>query len=110
MSILHKRFFFFAFSVNFRFIYLDCFFLFSVFKESPAKPPSNAQIVRREVKKSGDTLQNFKKVMTKRSFLLMLLAYGLHIGVFNAHATLLNRIFGFYFPVSVIVEVSARLF
>lgn len=78
------------------FVYL----LISVFKDCPDKPPSHAQIVRNEIRKKGNSLADFLKMISKKSFLLMLLCYGIHIGVFCAHATLLNRTFGFYFPVS----------
>ncbi|XP_065215548.1 heme transporter FLVCR2-like [Planococcus citri] len=69
------------------------------FKDTPDKPPSNAQIVQKECKKdSSSALDDFLKMLSSKSFILMLLSYGIHIGIFCSHATLLNQVFLEYFP------------
>ncbi len=79
---------------------------FSVFKNDPQIPPSRAQIARNTLKTQGNEIENFFKILKIKSFLLVLLVYGIHIGAFNAMATLLNRVFGSYFPVRIIFQIS----
>lgn len=68
------------------------------FKDTPKKPPSNAQIVQKECKKgSTSAIADFIDMLKSKSFVLMLISYGIHIGVFCSHATLLNRVFSHYF-------------
>lgn len=68
-----------------------------VFVESePPKPPSVARTLQIEVG-DKDTLASFKKILSKRSFLLIFFSYGLCMGTFNCFATVLSEIFKPYF-------------
>lgn len=72
----------------------------SVFKSEPPIPPSPAQAVQREAESTGSFFVSVKKLVTNTGYLLLLLSYGINVGVFYAISTLLNHIVLQYFPVS----------
>lgn len=72
----------------------------SVFKAEPPMPPSPAQAVQREAESTESFFQSVKKLVTNVGYLLLLLSYGINVGVFYAISTLLNQIVLDYFPVS----------
>ncbi|KAF5283926.1 hypothetical protein FQR65_LT13687 [Abscondita terminalis] len=64
-----------------------------LFKKQPPSPPSHAQIQTEAEKEiSGQFLQSIKKLLLNRSYMLLLLAYGINVGIFYAISTLLNQI------------------
>lgn len=72
----------------------------SVFKSEPPIPPSPAQAVQREAESTGSFFVSVRKLVTNTGYLLLLLSYGINVGVFYAISTLLNHIVLQYFPVS----------
>lgn len=79
---------------------------FSAFKDQPESPPSRAQAVLREGQSASsdnvDYVASIKRLMTNRGYVLLLITYGLNVGVFYAISTLLNSVilmhFEVYFP------------
>lgn len=67
-------------------------------------PPSRAQEVLREgaedPEASVDYAASIKRLMTNRGYVLLLITYGLNVGVFYAISTLLNTVILEHFPVS----------
>ena len=83
----------------------------AVFQKEPPLPPSAAQAsLRHEVpvtEKRVDKhtyLQTLKSLFTNRNFLLLLISYGINMGVCYSVSTLLNQIVLLHFAVS-----SARI-
>ena len=79
----------------------------AVFQKEPPLPPSPAQATVRCLNpmsnKSVDShtyLQTFKSLFTNRSFVLLLVSYGVNAGVFYAMSPLLNQIVLLHFEVS----------
>ncbi|XP_017790726.1 PREDICTED: uncharacterized MFS-type transporter C09D4.1-like isoform X2 [Habropoda laboriosa] len=68
------------------------------FKSEPPLPPSPAQAVQREAESTECFFVSVKKLITNAGYLLLLLSYGINVGVFYAISTLLNRIVLKYFP------------
>ncbi|XP_043582497.1 feline leukemia virus subgroup C receptor-related protein 2-like isoform X1 [Bombus pyrosoma] len=68
------------------------------FKSEPPIPPSPAQAVQREAESTGSFFLSVKKLVTNTGYLLLLLSYGINVGVFYAISTLLNHIVLQYFP------------
>ncbi|XP_076234624.1 choline/ethanolamine transporter flvcr2a isoform X2 [Calliopsis andreniformis] len=68
------------------------------FKAEPPLPPSPAQAVQREAEDTENFFQSVKKLMTNVGYLLLLLSYGINVGIFYAISTLLNNIVLQYFP------------
>lgn len=75
-----------------------CLVLF-FFQKEPPLPPSRAQaVLRREApvsEKAVDSrayLQTLKSLFTNRNFTLLLVSYGINVGVFYVVSTLLNQI------------------
>ncbi|CAK9822508.1 Uncharacterized MFS-type transporter C09D4.1 [Anthophora retusa] len=68
------------------------------FKSEPPLPPSPAQAVQREAESTESFFVSVKKLVTNVGYLLLLLSYGINVGVFYAISTLLNRIVLQYFP------------
>lgn len=77
---------------------IENIFLFSVFKAAPASPPSAAADLGAAL--DSNFMQSLKKLMTNRNYILLLISYGLNIGVFYAISTLLNELVLRYYPVS----------
>ncbi|XP_043255366.1 feline leukemia virus subgroup C receptor-related protein 2-like isoform X2 [Colletes gigas] len=74
-----------------------CLIIF-FFKAEPPLPPSPAQAVQRETESSENFLQSVKKLVTNLGYLLLLLSYGINVGIFYAISTLLNTIVLQHFP------------
>ena len=79
----------------------------AVFQKEPPLPPSPAQAtLRREVPMSEKRvdrhtyLQTLKLLFTNRNFVLLLVSYGINVGVFYVVSTLLNQIVLLHFEVS----------
>jgi FLVCR family feline leukemia virus subgroup C receptor-related protein len=79
----------------------------AVFQKEPPLPPSPAQAtLRREAPVADKTadrrtyLQSLKSLLTNRNFVLLLLSYGINVGVFYVMSTLLNQIVLLHFAVS----------
>ncbi|KAK9307252.1 hypothetical protein QLX08_002293 [Tetragonisca angustula] len=68
------------------------------FKSEPPLPPSPAQAVQREAESTESFFVSVKKLVTNVGYLLLLLSYGINVGVFYAISTLLNHIVLQYFP------------
>lgn len=74
------------------------FFYFTVFKSAPPVPPSRAQIAQKENEKSFS--HSMKKLLLNRGYILLLISYGIMVGVFYAISTLLNQVILDHFPAS----------
>lgn len=79
----------------------------AVFQKEPPLPPSPAQAtLRRETPVSEKTverhayLRTLKSLFTNRNFVLLLISYGINVGVFYVVSTLLNQIVLLHFAVS----------
>ncbi|XP_038208144.1 feline leukemia virus subgroup C receptor-related protein 2 isoform X2 [Zerene cesonia] len=66
------------------------------FKAAPASPPSAAADLGAAL--DSNFLQSLKKLMTNRNYILLLISYGLNVGVFYAISTLLNELVLRYYP------------
>ena len=79
-------------------------FLFSAFKNQPLTPPSRAQEMIRQgaedPESNIDFLASIKRLMSNKGYVILLITYGLNVGVFYAMATLLNTVILKHFPVS----------
>ncbi|XP_015108492.1 uncharacterized MFS-type transporter C09D4.1 [Diachasma alloeum] len=60
------------------------------FKAQPPLPPSPAQAVQREADKSENFFQSIKRLLLNSGYLLLLLSYGVNVGIFYGISTLLN--------------------
>jgi FLVCR family feline leukemia virus subgroup C receptor-related protein len=69
-----------------------------VFKAEPPLPPSLAQAEQR-ANEDTDFVGSVKRLMTNRGYVLLMMSYGLNVGVFYAISTLLNQVVLLYFPV-----------
>jgi MFS transporter, FLVCR family, feline leukemia virus subgroup C receptor-related protein len=65
-----------------------------VFKSSPPTPPSAAQEATKTTNplESSPFLHSIKRLLLNKNYLLLLLSYGLNVGVFYAISTLLNQV------------------
>ncbi|ODN05558.1 putative MFS-type transporter C09D4.1 [Orchesella cincta] len=73
------------------------FLVLILFRDKPPTPPSLAQLALL----SNDRepyLNSIKKLMTNKGYLLLLLSYGMNVGVFYAISTLLSSFIEKYFP------------
>nr|XP_033338352.1 feline leukemia virus subgroup C receptor-related protein 2 isoform X1 [Megalopta genalis] len=68
------------------------------FKAEPPLPPSPAQAVQRDSDDTENFFHSVKKLVTNVGYLLLLLSYGINVGIFYAISTLLNQIVLMYFP------------
>lgn len=73
------------------------FFSSTVFKAAPATPPSAAADFGSSL--DSNFFQSIKKLLTNRNYILLLISYGLNVGVFYAISTLLNELVLTYYPV-----------
>lgn len=80
------------------------FFYFSAFKNQPLTPPSRAQEMIRQgaedPESNIDFVASIKRLMSNKGYVILLITYGLNVGVFYAMATLLNTVILKHFPVS----------
>uniref|UniRef100_A0A1B6H316 Choline/ethanolamine transporter FLVCR1 n=1 Tax=Cuerna arida TaxID=1464854 RepID=A0A1B6H316_9HEMI len=67
------------------------------FQGKPPLPPSPAQAVQRNAE-SVSFATSIKHLATNPAYVLLLVSYGINVGVFYAISTLLNQIFVGYFP------------
>lgn len=71
------------------------------FQSEPRIPPSTAR--RLAAQQPTPTALNYyhsvKRIMTNRDYILLLLTYGINVGVFYAMSTLLNQVVLQHFPV-----------
>lgn len=70
-----------------------------VFKSEPPLPPSPAQAVQREAEHAEDFFQSIKRLSTNSGYQLLLLSYGINVGIFYAISTHLGRIVLAHFEV-----------
>ncbi|PSN41027.1 Feline leukemia virus subgroup C receptor-related protein 2 [Blattella germanica] len=68
-----------------------------VFKAEPPLPPSTAQAEQR-ANEETDFRGSIKRLLTNPRYLLLVLSYGINVGVFYAISTLLNQVVLLYFP------------
>jgi FLVCR family feline leukemia virus subgroup C receptor-related protein len=71
----------------------------SVFKAKPPLPPSLAQAEQR-VNDDTNFVSSVKQLITNKNYTLLLMSYGLNVGVFYAISTLFSEVLLIYFPVS----------
>ncbi|XP_076271541.1 histamine transporter isoform X4 [Rhynchophorus ferrugineus] len=65
------------------------------FKSAPPTPPSYA--AQQQSGEEVSFVQSLKNLLKNRSFIFLLLSYGINVGVFYAISTLLNDIITFYY-------------
>ena len=63
---------------------------FSVFRERPPTPPSRAAELQISAKEEESYLTSIKNLMKNKGYLLLLITYGMNVGVFYVISTLLN--------------------
>ncbi|XP_031344310.1 uncharacterized MFS-type transporter C09D4.1-like [Photinus pyralis] len=67
------------------------------FTDQPPSPPSTARSTNLVTEKTS-TKQSFVKLFTSRSYVVLLLVYGVDIGVFFVLSTMLNQVVLKYYP------------
>ena len=77
----------------------------TVFQDKPHLPPSPAQAALREAEEEH-YLRSIVRLLKNRHYVLLLVTYGMNVGVFYALSTLLNQVVLIYYPVS---AVSVKL-
>ncbi|XP_055597860.1 uncharacterized MFS-type transporter C09D4.1-like [Uranotaenia lowii] len=71
----------------------------AVFKSAPQFAPSHVQALQRTMKpKRKDYWPAVGRLMHDDNFLILVISYGINVGIFNAFSTLLNQIVTNYFP------------
>ena len=80
--------------------YKGCAYIL-VFKAAPPTPPSAAKAAASE-NKDENYLSSMKNLLTNKSYVLLLITYGMNVGVFYAISPLLNPMVLHYYPVSII--------
>ncbi|XP_031342708.1 uncharacterized MFS-type transporter C09D4.1 isoform X2 [Photinus pyralis] len=69
------------------------------FKKQPPSPPSHAQLqTQTSNEDTAKFIQSIKRLLINRSYMLLLVAYGINVGIFYALSTLLNQIILKYYP------------
>jgi len=81
--------------------------LLSGFKKKPPTPPSMAQAALLTAEPE-EYLSGIKRLLTNKGYLLLLLSYGMNVGVFYAISTLLNSFILPYFEVKTIIQVKSQ--
>ncbi|XP_013176876.1 PREDICTED: uncharacterized MFS-type transporter C09D4.1 isoform X1 [Papilio xuthus] len=71
-------------------------FILLFFKAAPPTPPSAAADLGSSL--DSNFLQSIRKLFMNRNYVLLLLSYGLNVGVFYAISTLLNQVVLTYYP------------
>ncbi|KAL4713828.1 hypothetical protein ACJJTC_015482 [Scirpophaga incertulas] len=66
------------------------------FKAAPPTPPSAAADLGSSL--DSNFLQSIKQLLTNRNYILLLISYGINVGVFYAISTLLNQLVLTYYP------------
>nr|CAD7202596.1 unnamed protein product [Timema douglasi] len=62
-----------------------------IFQESPPLPPSAAQAVQRAAETTS-FVSSLRRLMGNPGYILLLVSYGINVGVFYAISTLLNQV------------------
>ncbi|XP_058067346.1 heme transporter FLVCR2-like [Anopheles bellator] len=71
----------------------------AIFKSQPPSAPSHLQALQRTMKpRRKDYWPSVARLMKDHNYLILVLAYGINVGLFNAFSTLLNQIVLNYFP------------
>ncbi|XP_052861150.1 feline leukemia virus subgroup C receptor-related protein 2-like [Anopheles cruzii] len=71
----------------------------AIFKSEPPFAPSHVQALQRTMKpRRKDYWPSVARLMRDHNYLILVLAYGINVGLFNAFSTLLNQIVLNYFP------------
>lgn len=97
LSVLFLFIYFLLFYVCFLFLFA-CFALYdtTVFQAKPPTPPSAAQKVAgpgsEEAENQITFMQSLKNLITNVNYILLLISYGMNVGVFYAISTLLNPV------------------
>lgn len=65
--------------------------------ESPKSPPSAAQAVANQ-RTDNNMLESIIRVSKSKSFLAMMLAYGILVASFNSYIAVMNSVFFKYYP------------
>ncbi|CAH0605728.1 unnamed protein product [Chrysodeixis includens] len=71
-------------------------FILLFFKAAPPTPPSAAADLGSTL--DSNFLLSIKKLMTNRNFILLIISYGINVGVFLAISTLLNAVILTHYP------------
>lgn len=66
----------------------------TVFQAQPPNPPSAAQSATKTNEQSP-FLHSVKRLICNRNYILLLISYGMNVGVFYAISTLLNQVIEF---------------
>ncbi|KAG9268790.1 feline leukemia virus subgroup C receptor-related protein 2 isoform X1 [Astyanax mexicanus] len=75
------------------------FLVIIVFQEKPEIPPSQAQAAMRNMSpQQYSYLASIKRLIHNKSFILLIITYGLNVGSFYAVSTLLNRMIIDHYP------------
>uniref|UniRef100_A0A182MYU5 Major facilitator superfamily (MFS) profile domain-containing protein n=1 Tax=Anopheles dirus TaxID=7168 RepID=A0A182MYU5_9DIPT len=71
----------------------------AVFKSEPPFAPSHIQALQRTMKpRRKDYWPSVARLLKDENYLILVIAYGINVGLFNAFSTLLNQIVLNYFP------------
>lgn len=74
-----------------------------MFQDAPPVPPSHSQALSAEGAATGSApgpLQSIGRMLRRPGFVLLVLTYGISVGVFYAISTVLNVLISTVFPVS----------
>nr|CAD2147390.1 unnamed protein product [Meloidogyne enterolobii] len=71
-------------------------FIALFFAEKPPLPPSNAQMRAIDESREGDFGRSIKNLLKNGNYILLLVTYGINVGVFYAISTLLSQMILFY--------------
>nr|CAD2169237.1 unnamed protein product [Meloidogyne enterolobii] len=71
-------------------------FIALFFAEKPPLPPSNAQMQAIDESREGDFGRSIKNLLKNGNYILLLITYGINVGVFYAISTLLSQMILFY--------------
>lgn len=66
--------------------------IYTVFQAQPPTPPSAAQEATQSPIESSPFLHSIKRLFLNVNYILLLISYGMNVGVFYAISTLLNRV------------------
>jgi MFS transporter, FLVCR family, feline leukemia virus subgroup C receptor-related protein len=72
---------------------------FSVFESEPPNPPSHVEAIARSMKITNKGFwRSVLKLLKNSNYMVLVVAYGINVGVFNSFSTLLNQMVLHYFP------------
>lgn len=73
--------------------------LFPVFKAAPPTPPSRAQEAAQINAEDDNYGKSIVRLVKNKNYIILLITYGINVGVFYAISTLLNQVVLGHFPV-----------